>query len=90
MTNEQKLDAVKRGDHGSYNLAPRDGSPREIARFQLIARTTHDVARARDYFWKADSVTEDGEPSYRGVLVTIPRPSAETLSAAAASRLVGG
>jgi hypothetical protein len=75
MTNEEKLEAILRGETGSYNIAPKNGSKPEISAFQPVAREAHRIAMTRRYFCKAESFAEGCEPQYSGILVTITKSS---------------
>jgi len=71
MTNEEKFEAIKRGDAGSYNLAPRNGSDAERAIFQSKAREMQKIASERGYFCRAETRGEDD--ALEALLVTIPQ-----------------
>lgn len=71
MTNEQKLAALREGQVGSYNLAPRDSSMPELAAFQALAREALQVAAAHGYFVRREIEHYEGGRFVSGVLVTV-------------------
>lgn len=72
MTNEQKLAALREGQVGSYNLAPRDSSMPELAAFQALAREALQLAAEHGYFVRRELEHYEGGRFVSGVLVTVP------------------
>jgi hypothetical protein len=69
LTDDEKLEAIERGDAGSYNLAaPRSGDPFVRTNFQHVAAMVLGIARGRGYVFRR---VPDGHDTY-GLLVTIP------------------
>lgn len=71
MTNEQKLTALREGQVGSYNLAPRDSSMPELAAFQALAREALQLAAEHGYFVRREVEHYEGGRFVSGVLVTV-------------------
>lgn len=69
MSDDQKLDAIRRGEAGSYNLsAPRSVDPFELTAFQHLAALALGIAKGRGYFFRCVPQRAD----IAGLLVNIP------------------
>lgn len=71
MTNAEKLEAVRRGERGSYNFSFARSANERAEAFRHILREAHEIAVERGYFCRPADFDEHADSTNGALLVTI-------------------
>jgi hypothetical protein len=75
MTNKEKLEAIRRAQPGSYNIAPMTGAEAETVPLHHIVQAAFELAVERGYFHRTTPQFQDDNHPYSAILVTVSDPT---------------